>query len=854
MFKKDLKEKGVMKKLSYLLFCVVISAFLASCGGSTPNPGPGPGPEPTGELEDSLKALGVNTEPGKRVDPNQEELPDDFSPLGSSASFGNADTASSDSSANPSKELFLLGTELKDGSRINLLEKTGVQISQNTGAIDEGQTSVIKAFNNDDHPWILGERASETIRDATAADLDGDGFEELVAVYLDLDDNIIYTRVIKRQSDESVSDAAAQESLINGTGVKDIAVVSGDFKGDGKDELALVLSYTDKSELYFVESTSGSFKASEPKPLSTVLTDSSISAELAVGNLDYDRAEELSVVLNETNALGKAARYFVFDDAKKNYLSLKTGDVQGRDGALYTAKVSDVAMGDIDGDGLAEIVMGGFNTLSGGCNSQDVILTALDDAEHNFESLGGHFKKGVFFSKCPSFAQWHISFMHINTVDLDGDGVKEIQANQFIFEDFKEGGAWNLIHQIDDREFFDSEGSQSARFDTTRTAMVAADVTNDGRENILLYSQWKEDVRIFGLSLVESVGFARFTTIETNSYNFQRNVKPILVPINIDVDGPVLTYSEAEYELVFTEPLIIAALAAPPCSKTIGQNWEACVTSFGQGTSTGVDAEVTVSVKASAYVGVKTAANIPFVGKIGADFKKTVTATASASAGGSYTLEKTVTYTTGALEDSVIFTTIPYDQYTYTILSHPDAEMVGKKLVVSMPREPITLIAKRDFYNETVTDDNIKIDERVFSHTSGSIDSYPSKSKKDQILRAGGFLADLYQDGPQSVGQGSGQTTLDISVSDEIRVGGSLGIEYETSVDVTSGPALGGFSVGGGVEASFGVTSGSKTSYTGSVGSIDATNFAANQYSFGLFTYTQKLSDQKFQVINYWVE
>ena len=85
--------------------------------------------------------------------------------------------------------------------------------------------------------------------------------------------------------------------------------------------------------------------------------------------------------------------------------------------------------------------------------------------------------------------------------------------------------------------------------------------------------------------------------------------------------GPVLSYSEAEYQLVFTEPLIIAALAAPPCSKNIGQNWEVCATSFGKSTSTGVDAELTVSVKASAYVGVKTAANIPFVGEIGADFK-----------------------------------------------------------------------------------------------------------------------------------------------------------------------------------------------------------------------------------------
>ncbi len=413
---------------------------------------------------------------------------------------------------------------------------------------------------------------------------------------------------------------------------------------------------------------------------------------------------------------------------------------------------------------------------------------------------------------------------------------------------------WNQIYQLPDKELLDSDRDRSPYFTSTTTHIVTADVTNDGREDILTYAQWRENVRVFGLSMVEGASLARFTNIETNRYNAQTNIKPILVPVNIDVDGPVLSYSEAEYQLVFTEPLIIAALAAPPCSKTIGQNWQICTTSFGKGSSTGVDAELTVSVKASTYVGVKTGANIPFVGEIGANFKQTVTTTASASVGGSYTLEKTVIYTTGALEDSVIFTTIPYDQYTYTILSHPDPELMGKKFVVSMPREPITLIAQREFYNATVTEENIKIDNRVFEHSAGDVASYPSKSKKDQILRDAGLLAPLYQNGPKSVGQGSGETELSLTVSDEIRVGGSLGIEYETSVDVTSGPALGGFSVGVGVEASFGITSGRSTSYVGRVGSVDGANFGQNQYSFGMFTYTQEVGGQEFEVINYWVE
>ena len=66
-----------------------------------------------------------------------------------------------------------------------------------------------------------------------------------------------------------------------------------------------------------------------------------------------------------------------------------------------------------------------------------------------------------------------------------------------------------------------------------------------------------------------------------------------------------------------------------------------------------------------------------------------------------------------------------------------------------------------------------------------------------------------------------------------------------------------GYSVGFGVEASLTVTAGTLTSYVGSVGSIgDPDEFAADRYSFGMFTYVYEdpASGQKFEVIDYWVE
>ena len=59
---------------------------------------------------------------------------------------------------------------------------------------------------------------------------------------------------------------------------------------------------------------------------------------------------------------------------------------------------------------------------------------------------------------------------------------------------------------------------------------------------------------------------------------------------------------------------------------------------------------------------------------------------------------------------------------------------------------------------------------------------------------------------------------------------------------------------GHGVDASLTVTSGSQTTYSVEVGDLDGSNFAANQYSYGIFTYVQSLGDQEFEVINFWVE
>jgi len=199
-----------------------------------------------------------------------------------------------------------------------------------------------------------------------------------------------------------------------------------------------------------------------------------------------------------------------------------------------------------------------------------------------------------------------------------------------------------------------------------------------------------------------------------------------------------------------------------------------------------------------------------------------------------------------------VFTTVPMDQYTFTVVSHPDPAMIGETVLVNLPREPITLQAERGFYNRTVQEGSVQIDERIFQHALGDPASYPTRTDKSHLLVQHGGL-DI---GPISVGQGTGETELTLEVGTEISEGGELELGFEVELEVTGGSVLGGVSFGASQTDTFRITSGQSTTYTGVVGAIDAADFSANRYSFGLFTYVYRDSatGQEFEVLDYWVE
>jgi hypothetical protein len=860
-----------MPRLARPALALALAVLLAACAGGPPGSGnPNPNPTPTDDpVASALDALGIDTTPSPRLAPDGSELGEDDAPLGPSASLGDPEAFTDESAANPHMELVLANPDIAGsnpvGTTFEVRKLVEVAVTP-TGTIEFGSETVLADLSSG-NDWALPDgndgNQFQTRRAVAAGDLDGDGFDEIAAIFVDATDDVLKLRVFE---DAAAGFTARTSSLAAGASVESLTLIAYDPDGDGSDDLVAAIAYGDRVELAVLTgSVAGSFSidADATATLDPQVANSTLYVRMSAGQLDYDQGLELGVVVNEASAGNGLATSYLFDDAAAGRTLLRSASIQANVGGIVPAEAADVKLADVDGDGLDEVILSGATNLAGSCGDPfAALLIALDDGPSGFAQLGATVESR-FYQNCPAFNSWNRYFVFLTTPDLDGDGIHEIVANQLVFDNFANAAPFTRLAGVElpsDIFLFDNV-DPGQTLGVASMEMIAADVTGDGRENVLLYHQNRGTMPVWGISAIPSIGvngWAQLSEVAMpGTSNSQGTARPIVLPANVDEDGPVLKYGAGSYELVFTEPLIIAAMAAPPCQEGIEQNLSACVTRFGQGTSTTVDASLTVTVKASVTAGLEAGLNVPILGEIGsARVTQTVTAAASAWAGTAYTVEKTVTYTSGSLEDAVVFTSIPYDVYRYDIVSHPDPDLVGKQVVIRVPREPVTMIAERTFFNAALPSDATPIGANVFDHTPGDVSSYPSASRKNALRSQYGGFAGLgfIEFGATGVGQGSGDTELQIAVSNEISAGGSLGIEYEKNVETTAFGVVGGFSVGYGAEAALSITSGSQTTYTGIVGSISASDFADNAYAWGIFTYVQGLGDQKFKVINYWVE
>ncbi|MEL6186999.1 MAG: hypothetical protein AAFU79_20425, partial [Myxococcota bacterium] len=582
---------------------------------------------------------------------------------------------------------------------------------------------------------------------------------------------------------------------------------------------------------------------------------------IELGHLDYDAPAELALVINQGTGRSAGdqsrARLALYDDLPGGLVELSNQLITVTlPEEVLNVRGGDVALADVDGDGLDEVVFGGLTALGRTCNLESyAALEVWDDRVHQLSALTANKVRFVDRRQpCSSGASHRISRFPIQGLDLDDDRAEEIHALEWIYEDLAAGGgALVELATLPQEEWLSPTSSGSrAQIHWSTTSFAVGDVNSDGRQDLLYYTQRQSQgqyVQAWGLDMID--GWKQLTEVETRFEN-DEDQRPQIVSADLDEDlGTMgLRYSEGSHQLVFTQPVIIAALAAPPCAEDSSQDLGACTTSFGTGTTSGTSDTSGWSVIAGISVGLGSSLSVAGVKVGSAEAVVNTKSTLRNYKTTAYRTRTRVRRETGPLEDSLIFTSFPYDVYTYEILSHPNPELIGDTIEVRLPREPITIMSTVEFYNARVEEGGPKIDESIFSHVVGMPSTYRSVVEKDRLLRSNTGVESEEVD----VGQGGGTTRVDIATFESTTTGRKFQAEATLDVKLNKGGIIAGFKIGGGFDFEFRTLRGSETLYSGTVPNLPEGELE-DAYSFGLFAYVHEdaATGQSYEVLDYWV-
>jgi len=695
---------------------------------------------------------------------------------------------------------------------------------------DSGQKTAVfsTAFDNTTYSKADSDTTWTTYPNkSVAADMDADGYDEVVAMYYNSDSKNIIIRELDHHDNtfkNKVSYSVAAEPANAGETIFKYrqSLVSADIDGDGKDEILLTngtlfLIYDDDYDLLY-ETTIAPLKTES-------------IAVLRVAAADFDGDGKSGIILvNGADNDEITAKVAIYDwDGSALTTALAWQSVQNVSVGLQSCAV---AAGDIDGDNIPELVFAGAKTDSD--SATIMVMDVSADANSNllYQMIDAYKNNG-------EAGEWILS---VACEDLDGDQVDEIVCWNSIYA-LSGSGAGGDPFTLD----FYNGGENVFGTNTFADMLALGDVNDDEKADIVLIDEGKDYLNVYTVGSGALVRLAH-VPVEKKSGDIGGS---LCLP-DVDRDSKILSY--LNHELKFTEPRIIAVITSPPYWSGIAQADNYTSMTYGDIQASGSETTNSYGFSVSASFGVS--AETPLFGSaLSVEVKATIENSFTWTYADSTEITTTRGFTASGGEDKVVFSAIPFDCYYYTIVGSPKTSEIGTQTVVSIPRTPVILSQSRSYYNAN-NGDGEDIDETVLSFTMGDPLSYPDSGDRDAISTAKGGKGLYTNDNHcQTIAQGNGSTSLSITKLEEEAVS----FDYDLAISVEKEVVVSGVLTGSGLGFNYGY------GYTNSVSSgtfvevavgdiINAPDYAGHKFKYGLMAYPETKGDQQFTVVTCWVD
>ncbi len=744
-------------------------------------------PTTNAEHQDMLRQLGFTTNVGPRTGPKGEALADGWHPLKTRyAAFA------------PRMELYVAG-----GPTIS---------SQNELFLDDktANHAALPLTRYPDQTWINAE-----FKNGIAVDVDDDGRDEFFVVYFAQGSGTLKYLLLDPNDGTTASTGTIDVGITQAGNLDRYAqpaLAVGDLDRDGKPEIAVGFG-----RLYLLTNVVDG-QAQVTKRSYLDFNDVGV----AIGSIDRDPAVELVVTHTETRSNVVRGFYEVFDGSLTE--PFENGELRVKDAtsADHFFGESRVAIGDVDGDHLDDVVFHGRR------------VSPADDRWHFYlmryvaspvapETKHWVFRTTLYYSDLA----YPTSPRMLVLPDVNGDGVREIHG-------------WGQVLGLA------SDGNLVVKYSGLPgwTRAAVANIDSDRRDDIIVAANGL--LQIWGLDALDTWKLKTSYSGGGATYD-----TPVLVPANTDDDSPIVRY-DGEYELLFTDPHLITVMASPPWQDGIGQNVDATQATFGKTENNAVVLTKSLGFKVGFSVGYEYESDLF---QTGVSAKATFESAFDFYTTESRAVETSVSYTTAPGADKVIFTTVPFDVYYYTIVSSPRPTEVGKKVTLNLPRKPQMMGTSVEFYNAH-NGGGLDVNTAILKHTPGDVWSYPTIDDRKRLLSAAerdtpGYLQ--LWNGPVKVDE-SGSNGLGINTTQGSARGASMDFSTEFEFEVKAGGATVGSSVGFHYGQTYETSTEQGAVFEGTVGAIPGAAYAANAYCYGLMVYPQVLQGQRFVVLNWWTQ